>query len=196
MRALLVMLLAASLAHAKPARDPVALVIAIDRSAQMSKAGLEAAKEAVRAAAATLTRDDRIAVVGYDGTADVYVPLVRADERKAIDILLRKLVPGDAACDVASALEQADDLLADARGMRKHVVVVLANESTYDGLSAAISALSDHGVSMSSVGLARADRTILSLVADVGEGRLYMVDDLSVVPKILIKELRAVFLTK
>jgi len=195
MRALVLVMLCAAVAHAKP-RPPVAVVIVIDRSAQTSKAVLEAAKDAVRVAAATLTRDDRIAVVGFDGTADIYVPLLRADEHKAIDILLRKLVLGEPGCDVRPALEQANDLLADVRGMRKHVVVIMANESTYDGVSGAAIALADHGVGITAVGLRRADRSLLSMLSDVGEGRLYMVDDLDAVPKVMLRELRDVFLTK
>jgi len=196
MRAVAILMFAASIACAKPARDPVALVVVIDRSTTMGKAGLEAAKEAVRAAAATLTRDDRIAVIGFDDTADIYVPLVRADETKAIDILLRKLVRGDAGCDVRPGLEQADDLLADVRGMRKHVVVVIANKSTDDGLGARAKALDDHRVSLSAVGLSTANQAQLGVLTNIGNGRLYVVEDLGVVPKILIKEVRAVFLTK
>jgi len=86
MRALLVLLLLASVAAARPKREPVTMVIAIDRSSAMDKASLAAAKAAALATAAAMDPADRIAVIGYDKDAEVDVPLqdraARVDQRR------------------------------------------------------------------------------------------------------------------
>lgn len=60
-------------------RRPLHLVVVIDRSASMRGAKLEAAKAATQHLSHHLRDDDRLAVVAFDRTAELVVPLDRVD---------------------------------------------------------------------------------------------------------------------
>ena len=47
------------------------------------------------------------------------------------------------------------------------------------------------GITVSTVGVAGADRNFLAMIADAGDGRLYLVDDVAALPKIFAKEVAA-----
>src|SRR5262245_24975229 len=128
MRALLVLLLVSSVAAAKPKRDPVTVVIAIDRSPAMDKASLAAAKAAALATAAGMDAADQIAVIGYDSTAEVDVPLQSAAHRQEIADQIELLESTNVPADPSVALAKARATLHGVTGTR-HVIIITASNA-------------------------------------------------------------------
>jgi Ca-activated chloride channel family protein len=73
----------------KVERRPLHLVVVIDRSASMCGAKLEAAKAATQELAHRLRDDDRLAVVAFDRSAELIVPLDRVDRARVHDAIAR-----------------------------------------------------------------------------------------------------------
>src|SRR5262245_55038111 len=129
MRALLVLVLLSSAAVARPKRDPVTVVIAIDRSPAMDKASLAAAKAAALATAASMDAADQIAVIGYDSTAEVDVPLQPAAHRQEIADQIELLESTSVGADMRAALAKATATLHGVMGTR-HVIVITATDTS------------------------------------------------------------------
>jgi len=188
MRALLVLLLLSSVAAAKPKREPVTVVIAIDRSSAMDKASLAAAKAAALATAAAMDPADKIAVIGYDKAAEVDVPLQSAAHREEIGDQIELLESTNGGADMRAALAKATATLHGVTGTRHVIVITATNTGEVEGYDLARK-LHEDGATITTVGLRGADRNALSMIADVGNGRLYMVDDVRALPKIGVREL-------
>src|SRR6185436_5762491 len=61
-------------------------------------------------------------------------------------------------------------------------------EAPHDGIMELVSDMRASRITVSAVGVQGADRGLLSMIADAGEGRLYMVEDIGALPKIFMKE--------
>jgi hypothetical protein len=61
-------------------------------------------------------------------------------------------------------------------------------EAPYDGLVELVQDMRSARITVSVVGVTGADRNLLSMIADNGDGRLYMTDDIGALPRIFMKE--------
>ncbi len=165
---------------------PIALVLVIDRSGSMEGARLEAAKEAARVVAEVLDPNDLLAVVAFDTNANVIVPPTRASNRMRISTDISRLHSGGGT-NIYPGLEEAADILADLRRVTKHVIVLTDGESPNDGVADLVTDMHAAKIQVSAVGLQGADRELLTTIADKGNGRLYMVDDIGQLPKIFMR---------
>ncbi|MFN0252656.1 MAG: VWA domain-containing protein [Kofleriaceae bacterium] len=170
-----------------PPSETLAVVLVIDRSGSMGGPKLEAAKEAARATVEVLAPGDTIAVVAFDTESYVVVPSQSASNKMRISTEVSQIVPGGGT-NIYPGLKEAYAILGQARATRKHVILLSDGEAPYDGLLSLVKEMKAAGITVSSVGLAGADRTLLSGIADAGEGRLYMVADVGTLPRIFIKE--------
>ena len=168
-------------------RGRAAVAVVIDRSGSMQGAKVEHAKTAAIAAVAALRRDDEIAIVAFDSQATVIAPRQKASNRRRIAREVAKLEPGGGT-QVLAGLAAARDQLRDTRARRKHVIVVSDGASPYDGVHELVDEMRAEGITVSAIGLSGADRNLLSLIADGGDGRLYMIGDITTLPKIVGKE--------
>jgi uncharacterized protein with von Willebrand factor type A (vWA) domain len=99
-------------------------------------------------------------------------------------------VTADGGTDVKPALATAFALLMFSPHKTKHVIVLTDGEAPFDGIVELLEDMRKLKITVSAVGIAGADRNLLSQIADHGAGRLYMVEDLGALPKIFIKETR------
>jgi Mg-chelatase subunit ChlD len=165
----------------------VALVLVIDRSGSMQGQKLEAAKESARVTAEVLEGDDQIGVVAFDSEAQVYIRLQRASNRNRISLEIARLQSGGGT-NIYPGLREAYELLQTTNAKVKHVIVLSDGEAPYDGIVDLVQDMRAARITVSCVGVQGADRNLLSIIADNGDGRLYMVEDLGNLPKIFMKE--------
>jgi uncharacterized membrane protein len=165
----------------------VALVLVIDRSGSMQGPKLEAAKESARVTAQVLSPNDFIAVVAFDSEASVLVRPQRAANRNRISSEIARLQSGGGT-NIYPGLKEAFEILQGINAKVKHVILMTDGEAPTDGLAELVQDMHGSRITVSCVGVQGADRNMLAMIADAGEGRLYMVDDIGSLPKIFMKE--------
>jgi uncharacterized protein with von Willebrand factor type A (vWA) domain len=188
MRFLVVLLAMSAVVNAAPARkQSAALVLLIDRSGSMQGAKLDSAKAAALAAVDALAPDDQVAIIAFDSNTTTYVPLQRAGERKSIAMGIGRIQAGGGTAFLP-ALRAAYTMLKPLKLAHRHVILMSDGESPSDDIAELVHDMSELNITISTVGVQGADRGMLSMIADAGEGRLYMVDDLTALPKLFADE--------
>jgi Ca-activated chloride channel homolog len=165
----------------------IALAIVMDRSGSMSGPKLEAAKESARATVEVLSPSDLISVVVFDNQPSTLVRLQRASNRLRISTDISRLVAGGGT-NIQPALAEANQILQSANAKVKHVILLSDGQAPYEGIVDTVQEMRAARITVSAVGIGDADRQLLQLVTDNGDGRLYMTDDLSALPRIFMKE--------
>ncbi len=165
----------------------VALALVIDRSGSMQGPKLEAAKESARVTAEVLSPNDIITVVAFDSEATTYVRPQRASNRTRISTDISRLQSGGGT-NILPGLREAYEILQGVNAKVKHVILLSDGEAPSDGLVDLVSDMRSARITVSAVGVDGADRNLLSMITDAGDGRLYMVDDIGALPKIFMKE--------
>jgi uncharacterized membrane protein/uncharacterized protein YegL len=165
----------------------IALVLVLDRSGSMQGPKLEAAKESARVTAEVLSPNDYIAVVAFDSEAQVFVRPQRASNRTRISNDISRLQSGGGT-NIYPGLKEAFDILQGINAKVKHVILMTDGEAPSDGIDELVGDMRASRITVSCVGVQGADRNLLGQIADKGEGRLYMVEDIGALPKIFMKE--------
>ncbi|HEU4733669.1 MAG TPA: VWA domain-containing protein [Kofleriaceae bacterium] len=165
----------------------VAVVLVIDRSGSMQGPKLEAAKESARATAEVLSPNDYIAVVAFDSEAQVFVRPTRASNKMRISNDIARLQSGGGT-NIFPGLKEAFEILQGINAKVKHVILMTDGEAPTDGIAELVQDMRASRITVSCVGVQGADRSMLSMIADTGDGRLYMVEDIGALPKIFMKE--------
>ena len=165
----------------------IALALVIDRSGSMQGPKLEAAKESARVTAEVLSSNDFITVIAFDSEAQIYVPMTRASNRMRISNDIARLNAGGGT-NIYPGLKVAFEQLSAVNAKVKHVILMTDGEAPTDGLAELVGEMRSARITVSCVGVQGADRNMLAMISDAGEGRLYMVEDIGALPKIFMKE--------
>jgi Ca-activated chloride channel homolog len=165
----------------------VALVLVLDRSGSMQGPKLEAAKEAARATTEVLAPNDYIAVVAFDSEAQVFVRPQRAQNKMRISAEIGRLTSGGGT-NIFPGLKEAYEILQGINAKVKHVILMTDGEAPTDGLAELVSDMRSSRITVSCVGVQGADRNMLEMIREAGDGRLYMVEDIGALPRIFMKE--------
>ncbi|MFH0901718.1 MAG: VWA domain-containing protein [Pseudomonadota bacterium] len=169
----------------------VALVLAIDRSGSMAGEKIDMAKESARATAEVLESSDLIGVIAFDTHPTTVVRLQRASNRLRISSDISRLQPGGGT-NILPALQEALAVLASAKAKVKHVIVLSDGQAPSEGIAELCDEMRANRITVSTVGIADADRALLSVIAQHGEGRMYMTENAHELPRIFTKETREV----
>ena len=167
----------------------LALALTIDRSGSMDAEGrLELAKEAAKATAEKLGPDDLITVIAFDSVAQPIVRLQRAANRLRISTDIARLRAGGGTA-ILPALREAFTALDGAKAKVKHVILLTDGQASYEGIPELVDEMVAHRITISAVGVGgEADRSLLTTIAQRGQGRFYFTRDAEGVPTIFLKE--------
>ncbi|MBA3394093.1 MAG: VWA domain-containing protein, partial [Deltaproteobacteria bacterium] len=165
----------------------IALALVIDKSGSMQGPRIEAAKESARVTAEVLSPNDFLMVVAFDSEATVYVRPQRASNRMRISSDIARLTSGGGT-NIYPGLKEAFEGLQGINAKVKHVIVLSDGEAPREGIAELVQDMRSARITVSCVGVQGSDRDLLAMIADAGEGRLYMVDDIGSLPKIFMKE--------
>lgn len=165
----------------------IAIALVIDRSGSMQGPKIEAAKESARVTAEVLSPADLISVVAFDNQPINIVRLQKASNRMRISTDISRLQAGGGT-NIFPALREAYEILQGANAKVKHVILLSDGQAPYDGIADLCQEMRASRITVSAVGIGDADRNLLQLIADNGDGRLYMTDDLQALPRIFMKE--------
>lgn len=165
----------------------VAVVLVIDRSGSMQGPKLEAAKESARATAEVLAPNDYISVVAFDSEASTFVRPTRAANKMRISNDIARLQSGGGT-NIFPGLKEGFEILQGINAKVKHIILLTDGEAPSDGIAELVQDMRASRITVSCVGVQGAERSLLSMIADTGDGRLYMVEDIGALPKIFMKE--------
>lgn len=163
-----------------------AVVLVIDRSASMQGPRLELAKEIARVWIEMASPDDLTAVIAFDAKPVTILGPTRTTNRVQLSSEVGRITAGGSPTDLVAALDEARSI-ADgiAPVYDKQVVVISDGEIVFDGVADAATRLRAAHVTANVVGVQHADRSTLRLVAEGTDGRLYMVDDVNSIPRLV-----------
>lgn len=156
-------------------RPPLALVLVLDRSGSMTGDKLEAAKACAAWLADRLRPDDRLALVTFDDTVAIDVPLVPVSSG-AVARAARGLRPGGST-NLSGGWLKGRELLQAAPGVATRRILLLtdgqANVGVVDGsqLAALTRDASERGITTTTIGFGDGfDEDLLTAMADAGRG--------------------------
>ena len=165
----------------------IALVLVMDKSGSMQGQRIEMAKEAARATTEVLAPNDYISVVVFDSEAQVFVRPQRAANRMRISAEISRLQSGGGT-NIFPGLKEAFEILQGVNAKVKHVILLSDGEAPRDGIAELVTDMRGARITVSAVGVPGSDRDLLTQIAELGDGRLYMVEDIGSLPKIFMKE--------
>jgi Ca-activated chloride channel family protein len=172
----------------KRSQPSLGLALCIDRSGSMSGQKIELAKDAAKATAELMGSNDLIGVIAFDSSAHVVVRLQRAANRLRILNNIASLRAGGGT-SILPCLQEAYNQLQTANAKVKHVILLSDGQSSYNGISQLVEEMVSRRITVSAVGVGGgADRTLLQMIAERGNGRFYHTNDANNIPKIFTKE--------
>ena len=176
----------------KQARQSLALVLVLDRSASMIEgSAIELAKEAARRSLEVLAPTDELGILTYEDNYEWNVPLKQVTDKDAI---LEKInaIKAEGRTNLYPALNRACQALNESFSDLKHIIVLtdgVSQPGDFDDIAKQIASM---GITMSSVAVGEeADPKLLSDLAKHGKGSMYICKNPAELPAIFALETTA-----
>ncbi len=165
----------------------IAIVLVIDRSGSMRGDKLEAAKESAAATVRVLNGSDYVGIVAFDNNASTLVRLKKASNRTSIALDIARLT-ANGGTNILPALREAHEMLQGVNAKVKHVILLSDGQAPASGIAGEVQDMRANRITVSAVGIGQADRGLLQMIVENGDGKLYFTQDLSALPRIFMKE--------
>ncbi len=174
----------------KAEREPkdLALVIALDKSYSMVGDKMAMAKEASKAAAEVLEDEQQFGLLAFDYHFYWPVPIQLARNRDRIAERISS-IEASSPTNIYPALEDVYVSLMGTEAEVKHVILLSDGKTYEDDYETLITQMREDEITVSAVAVGdKADRELLSAIAEWGGGRSYFIADPSRVPEIFVDE--------
>lgn len=166
----------------------LAMMLVIDRSGSMSGTKIEMARAAAAASIEMLGPQDYVGVIAFDDVPQTAIRLQSAASRARLIDEVNRISPAGGTA-IFPALEEAFLQLAAQPARIKHVILLSDGQASWEGIAELVEAMRASSISVSSVAVGNgADRALLEMVAELGDGRFYGTQDPRDVPQIFIRE--------
>ena len=178
-------------------RASLAMIIAIDNSGSMGmeiapgKTKLDAANEAAARSAMLLSPFDRVGVLHVDTVATWTLPMTPVRDPRGVAAAIRRAQPGGGGIDVDVAMEAAYPALRGETTQLKHFLLFAdgADSQNLERTRSMVDNAIRNRITTSIVSMGNGPYTPeLERQSRIGEGRFYIVDDLSELPRIFTQE--------
>jgi uncharacterized membrane protein len=174
-------------------RYDLAMMVVVDKSGSMSMAEkgptkMQMAKEAVLRVAKTLNKKDELGLIAFDGSPHEVFGLTPTAEMETI---AKKVagVKADGGTSILPALEKGLEGIANSPLKGKHLLLVSDGQGERNGYEMLIKQYPQVTISTIAIG-EDADSRTMERIADLGNGRFYLVTDYRKIPEIFTKETR------
>jgi len=169
-------------------KPSLAMALVIDKSGSMSGLPIQMARQAAKSAAELLGPQDQIAVVAFDGDAQIICEMTPASQQGTIQAAIDSIADGGGTF-MYSGMVAAKDMLDRTTAKVKHMICLTDGQTGEADHMGLVQQLVDSGVTVSSVGLGEgAARELLQQIAEAGKGRYYESNDPAALPQIFTKE--------
>ena len=168
-------------------KPSLAMVLVIDKSGSMDGMPMALARQAAKSAVELLSGRDQIGVIGFDGEPVITSELRSASMKDSIFANIDSLQAGGGT-NMYPAMVVGKEMLEDASAKIKHMICLSDGHTQQADHESLVGAMSDSGITVSTVALGDADKNLLSTIADIGRGRYYETNDPANVPQIFTKE--------
>ena len=162
----------------------LAMVLMIDRSASMTGASIELAKQATRQAVESLAPRDQVGVIAFSDDSQWVSPIQPCSHRQQVLDQINTITAGGRT-NLYPAMEKAYLALRDAPADRKHVIVLsdgLSQPGEFETLTQDIAAA---GITVSTVAVGgHAAQQLLQDIARRGQGHYYFCQNAAAVPRV------------
>jgi len=180
-------------AKPKEEKPNLALMLIIDKSGSMSGGEygitqMELAKEASIRSIEILEAKDFIGVIGFDSEPKWVVDTVNVVDKDKIIEQIASLQPGGGT-SIQPSLREGIEALGKIDAGLKHIILLTDGQAESTGYLPLLETMKEEGMTLSTVAVGSgADKSLLKLLADYGDGRYYSTDVFSDIPSIFTKE--------
>ena len=168
-------------------KPSLAMVLVIDKSGSMQGLPMALARQAAKSAVELLSARDQIGVIGFDGQPFVVSEIQSAALKDAIFANIDSLQAGGGT-NMYPAMVVGKEMLEDATAKIKHMICLSDGHTQPADHESLVQAMTDSGITISTVALGEADRHLMATIAEIGRGRYYETQDPANVPQIFTKE--------
>lgn len=174
-------------------RYDLAMMAVVDKSGSMSGSDsgpskMKMAKEAVVRVAETLSDRDQLGLIAFDGS---FHEILSLTEVTSLDEVIKKVagVKADGGTSILPALKKGLENLGQTTLKGKHLLLVSDGQGEQGGYEQLIQQYPDVTISTIAIG-DDADAHTMKKIAELGNGRFYLVTDYRKIPEIFTKETR------
>lgn len=180
-------------AKPKEEKPNLALLLVIDKSGSMTEvqygiSKIELAKEAAIRSTDALEGKDYLGVIGFDSLPSWVLEPVKVLDKEKIENQIALMGPGGGT-SIQPALKKAVDTLKTMDAGLKHIILLTDGQAETNGYNTLLDQMKQEKITLSTVAVGEgADKKLLKLLAEYGNGRYYETGVFSDIPTIFTKE--------